>query len=52
MYGEVSASGTVGDSRANPFNVIDPNSSGFWAAPLDVKTAYWEIAFDRQYLIE
>ena len=36
----------------NAYDVIDPNASGFWAAPLELKTASWTIMFDRQYLIE
>jgi len=43
----VKVSGTISDSRANPYNIIDPNLSGWWAAPLDMKTAIWEIMFDR-----
>ena len=51
-YGSIFASGTISDSRANPYNIIDPNSSGYWAAPLYVKVAIWQINFDRQYLVE
>ena len=51
-YGSIYASGTISDSRANPYNIIDPNSAGFWAAPLYVKVAIWQIVFDRQYLVE
>jgi|APFre7841882793_1041355.scaffolds.fasta_scaffold19748_2 hypothetical protein len=33
-YGSISVSATMSDSRADAYAVIDPNSSGFWAAPL------------------
>jgi len=51
-YGSIYVSGTLSDSRANPYNVIDPNASGFWAVPFNVKVAIWQIVFDRQYLVE
>ena len=40
-YGFVSVSGTIGDSRSNPYNVVDPNGYGWWAPPLDVSHAFF-----------
>ena len=51
-YGHINASATLSDSRANPYVVIDPNASGWWATPLDLDTAIWELMFDRKYLVE
>jgi len=48
----VKASATLSDSRSDPFNVIDPGASGWWATPIGVKQAYWEVQFDRKYLVE
>jgi hypothetical protein len=42
----------IGDSRANPDNVIDPNGYGWWAPPLDIAHAYIEVIFERPYLVE
>ena len=51
-FGVVKASATLSDSRSDPFNVIDPEASGWWATPIGVKQAYWEVQFDRKYLVE
>ena len=45
--GYVKVSATISDSRASPYNVIDPNLSGWWASPLGLKTADFEIKFDK-----
>ena len=51
-YGQVSVSNTIGDSRANPYNVVDPNGYGWWAPPVDVSHAWIQISFDRPYICE
>jgi len=51
-YGQVSVSNTIGDSRANPYNVVDPNGYGWWAPPIDVSHAWIQISFDRPYICE
>jgi hypothetical protein len=45
-------SATVSDSRANPYNVVDPNGYGWWAPPLDVAHAFYQVLFERSYTVE
>jgi hypothetical protein len=51
-YGFVSVSATISDSRANPYSVVDPNGSGFWAPPLEAIHAHYQLLFDRPYTVE
>lgn len=51
-YGFVSVSSTIGDDRANPYNVVDPNGYGWWAPPIDVSHAWIQVMFDRPYMVE
>jgi len=48
----VKSSAFMSDSRVNPYAPIDPNTSGFWATPIHLDTAFWQLNFDRSYLIE
>jgi len=51
-YGNVRVQATIGDDRANPYNVVDPNGYGWWAPPLDLSHAWYELIFDRPYMVD
>jgi hypothetical protein len=51
-YGYVYTSASLSDSRVNPYAPIDPNTTGFWASPVHLDTAIWQLIFDRSYLVE
>ncbi len=51
-YGYVYSSASLSDSRVNPYAPIDPNTAGFWASPVNLDTAIWQLTFDRSYLVE
>jgi hypothetical protein len=43
MYGEVRVSAQISDTRCNPYNVVDPNGYGWWAPPVDLAHAEYEL---------
>jgi hypothetical protein len=51
-YGLVTVSSSISDSRSNPYNVVDPNGYGWWAPPLDIGHAYYQVLFERVYTLE
>lgn len=51
-YGFVTVSASISDSRSNPYNVVDPNGYGWWAPPLDIAHAYYQVIFERFYTVE
>ena len=51
-YGSVRVQATIGDDRATPYNVVDPNGYGWWAPPLDLSHAWYELIFDRPYMVD
>lgn len=51
-YGYVTVSATIADSRANPYNIVDPNGYGWWAPPLDVSHGHYTILFDKTYSLQ
>jgi len=51
-YGFVTVSNTLSDSRANPYNVVDPNGYGWWAPVLDAAHAFYQVMFERPYTVE
>ena len=51
-YGVVEATSTLFDSRANPYNVIDPNGYGWWGPHSEIDLADLTISFDRPYFVE
>jgi len=52
MYGYATVSSTLGDSRANPYNPLDPNGYGWWAPPLDVNHAEYKLMLPKPFTIE
>lgn len=52
QYGYVKVSGTLGDSRVNPYGPINLKSYDFWAPPLHVPHATYEVLFDRPYTVD
>jgi len=31
---------------------VDPNGYGWWAPPLDLRHAWYELIFDRPYMVD
>jgi hypothetical protein len=52
MYGEVRVSASISDTRCNPYNVVDPNQYGWWAPPVDLAHAEYELQWPRPYTVE
>jgi len=51
-YGSITVSAAIADDRCNAYNVVDPNGYGWWAPPLDLSHAWYELIFDRPYMVD
>ena len=51
-YGFVTVSSSLSDTNCNPYSVVDPNGMGFWAPPVDIGHASYELIFERAYTVE